>query len=190
MSNVSIDLDRVRSYNSKCNDYKKKLSNILAERKFMAERLEQTCAQLSKQLGMTVTPDNIEEVYESKSKEIMQTLETGEEILRRIESDDSDMTPKQQVVQNSMPVGGVDMSTPKTVNEPTGNPGGFNNGFSGMPQSDYRMPSGFADSLAGNAAGIPNMMTGGNAFIGNAKHSGFGLNNMAVEDDSDGFDSI
>ena len=41
MSNVSIDLDRVRSYNSKCNDYKKKLSNILAERKFMAERLEQ-----------------------------------------------------------------------------------------------------------------------------------------------------
>ena len=44
MSNVSIDLDRVRSYNSKCNDYKKKLSNILAERKFMAERLEQTCS--------------------------------------------------------------------------------------------------------------------------------------------------
>lgn len=190
MSNVSIDLDRVRSYNSKCNDYKKKLSNILAERKFMAERLEQTCAQLSKQLGMTVTPDNIEGVYESKSKEIMQTLETGEEILRRIESEDNDIAHTQQVVQNNMPVGGVDMSTPKTVNEPTGNPGGFNNGFSGMPQSEYKMPSGFADSLAGNATSIPNMMAGGNAFIGNAKHSGFGLSSMAVEDDNDGFDSI
>lgn len=190
MSNVGIDLDRVRSYNSKCNDYKKKLSNILAERKFMAERLEQNCAQLSKQLGMTVTPDNIEGVYASKSKEIMQTLETGEEILRRIESEDSDMASTQQVVNNNVPVGGVDMSTPKTVNEPTGNSGGFNVGFGGMPQSDYKMPSGFVDGLAGNSSGIPDRVAGGNAFIGNARHSGFGLNSMTLEDDSDGFDSI
>lgn len=190
MSNVSIDLERVRSYNSKCNDYKKKLSNILAERKFMAERLEQTCAQLSKQLGVTVTPDNIEDIYNSKSQEIMQTLETGEEILRRIESEDSDMAPAQQVVQNNVPVGSVDMSTPKVANEPTGNPGGFNGGFGSMPQSDYKMPSGFADSLAGNATSIPNRVAGGNAFIGNARHSGFGLSSMTSEDDSDGFDSI
>lgn len=165
-----LNIERIREYNTKCNEYKTKLSNTIAERKIMSDNLNNLCSQLSAQLGVDVTPDNLEQVYAERSQAIKQTLESGEEILRRIEGADQ---PQAEVPQST----GFENAQPVRVTEQTGfenaQPVQANNAgnFGSLPESNYKMPSSF----------------GGNAFMqANVFHGKF----SDIKPSDDGVDEI
>lgn len=153
-----LNIERIRQYNSKCNEYKTKLSNTIAERKIMANNLASLCEQLSAQLGIQVTPDNLEKVYEDKAQAIKQTLESGEEILKRIEGA-TDMSADEAVDSPVLHTSGFDNAKPinvteqpaenQTMSQNQGQTTGQPSGFGKLPESTYKMPTGF----------------GGNAFM-------------------------
>lgn len=165
-----LNIERIREYNTKCNEYKTKLSNTIAERKIMSDNLTNLCNQLSAQLGVNVTPDNLEQVYAERSQAIKQTLESGEEILRRIEGAENVGTPSDGVEQPQvvMPQStGFENAQPVRVTEQPAQTGNFG----GLPESNYKMPSSF----------------GGNAFMqANVFHGKF----SDIKPSDDGVDEI
>lgn len=168
-----LNIERIREYNTKCNEYKTKLSNTIAERKIMSDNLTNLCSQLSAQLGINVTPDNLEQVYTERSQAIKQTLESGEEILRRIEGAENVGTPSDGVEQPQMVMPqstGFENAQPVRVTEQPVQPAQTGN-FGGLPESNYKMPSGF----------------GGNAFMqANVFHGKF----SDIKPSDDGVDEI
>ena len=149
---ANLDLERIRQYNKKCNDYKNKLSNIMAERKIMKDNLDNLCRQLSAQLGMEVTPDNLSQVYEERSQAIMQTLESGEDILRRIEGADSGVgtgTVAGDNFANATPLN-VAPNVNDGFGQATPAPQPVQSVPPKMPESTYKMPSQFGNMMGGN----------------------------------------
>ena len=133
-----IDIRRITAYNNECNVYKQKLAQLLAERKILQDNINQQCAQLSQQLGIEVTVDNIEQIYNEKAASIANILDSGEAILRRIKAaEDGEITEE--------PVHEAPVSAPTQVNAPTQ----AQQGFGGMPTSDFKMPDTFMGMMPG-----------------------------------------
>lgn len=83
-----LDIDRIKTYNAELKKYTDKAANLKAEQTFIKNDVEKLCAELSAELGMQITPDNIEQVYMERVAKIENTLRTGEEILGRIKAEE------------------------------------------------------------------------------------------------------
>lgn len=181
---MSIDLERVREYNKRCNSYKEKLSELSAERKIVSANLDNICKQLEKQLGREVTPQNIEEVYKAESLKVMNTLEAGESILKRIERaengglelESAESSMKEQTVgagttgnigASTGAVGVGAVSGNANINENAGfngfagdiqHPKGMNpttqNQSNGFEQSSYKIPNNFSSNPFARQSGF------------------------------------
>ena len=79
-----IDIQRIRKYNEELTEQKRKASDIRARLEFNRNELERLCKELTEELGVEVTPDNIEVVYKQALEKVSNTLEVGEEILNRL----------------------------------------------------------------------------------------------------------
>ena len=79
-----IDIQRIRKYNEELTEQKRKASDIKARLEFNRNELERLCKELTEELGVEVTPDNIEVVYKQALEKVSSTLEVGEEILNRL----------------------------------------------------------------------------------------------------------
>ena len=72
-----IDLGQVRQYNSALKTYKDQSASLNAEIEYTNNEIDNLCVQLTQELGIQVTRDNIEQVYNDEVAKINSTLQSG-----------------------------------------------------------------------------------------------------------------
>ena len=83
-----LDVARIKQYNKELREYIDKNAQVRAEYELSLKELNRVCEELSVELNIQVTPNNIEEVYNTYANNINNILATGEEILSRIKADE------------------------------------------------------------------------------------------------------
>lgn len=84
-----INLEQIKQYNASLREYKDKSNKLRAELEFNEQELNRQCSELSKELGITVTPDNVKEILEERLAKINNTLSVGTEILERVKAEEA-----------------------------------------------------------------------------------------------------
>ena len=154
-----VDLQRVKKYNDALKNAKDNSNKIATEISYAKRELEKLCAELSAELGETVTVENVAEIYKRESEKIERTLSMGEEILARIVSGNGDVTPA-PAINTGMGVSAPTMSAPVASAPNMGAPVTENNagisGFDAFANTDVKQEpsnndvSGTFGSLFGN----------------------------------------
>lgn len=95
----AINVDEIRQYNLDLKAYQNKAATAKAELEFTNKELTRLCAELSKELGENVTIENIGDVYNRHVEKIVNTLQSGREILTRIAAEEASAQNNQLVNQ-------------------------------------------------------------------------------------------
>lgn len=82
--NANVDINAIKQYNTALKQYKDQAANINAEINFLTKEIDNLCADLTRDLGITVTKDNIEQVCKDLCEKINSTLNSGNAILSKI----------------------------------------------------------------------------------------------------------
>lgn len=106
-----IDLSQVRQYNSTLKTYKDQSASLNAEIEYTNNEIDSLCAQLTQELGIQVTRDNIEQVYNDEVAKINSTLQSGNAVLAKIASEEQNRA-------NSNTVGNTSGATPQMASTP------------------------------------------------------------------------
>lgn len=112
-----IDLGQVRQYNSALKTYKDQSASLNAEIEYTNNEIDNLCVQLTQELGIQVTRDNIEQVYNDEVAKINSTLQSGNAVLAKIASEEQNRANSVAVVNASGAVGNV-AATAATANIP------------------------------------------------------------------------
>lgn len=100
-----INIESVKQYNATLRQYKDQSAKLTAEIEFNEKELNTLCSQLTTELGVQVTPENIESIYNEQVQKINQTLETGNAVLQKIQQEASGgVTPVTPVQAPQTPV--------------------------------------------------------------------------------------
>lgn len=116
-----VDTNVVKQYNTSLKQYKEQSARLSVEIEMNEKELKQICEQLSAELGTTVTPENVEEIYNEQVNKINQTLETGNAILKKIEQEAAGV--KVGTVQPTQPVQPAQPVQPTQPVQPQAMPG-------------------------------------------------------------------
>ena len=103
----NVNLDAVKQYNASLKQYKDKAATLNAEIEYTNKEIDSLCAELTTELGVTVTRDNIEQIYNEQVAKINSTLQSGNAVLAKIASEEqASVTPNAntQPVQQTMPM--------------------------------------------------------------------------------------
>lgn len=106
-----IDLSQVRQYNSTLKTYKDQSASLNAEIEYTNNEIDSLCAQLTQELGIQVTRDNIEQVYKDEVAKINSALQSGNAVLAKIASEEQNRA-------NSNTVGSTSGAAPQMTNTP------------------------------------------------------------------------
>ena len=103
-----INIESVKQYNASLKQYKDASAKLTAEIEFNERELKTLCEQLTRELGVEVTVENIDKIYEEQVQKINQALETGTAILSKIEQEASGATQStQNIGYNQSTFGGA-----------------------------------------------------------------------------------
>ena len=72
--NSNIDLREVKKYNESLKKYQDAAAQVRAGIEFNKKELARLCSELSQELGVTVTPENIEAIREERVAKALNTL--------------------------------------------------------------------------------------------------------------------
>lgn len=89
MAQEQLDIQRIKKYNDEYKAYTEKSANTRAQLELSKSEVNRLCAELTQELGVQVTPDNLESIYTQCVDKIQHTLEAGEEILKRIKEEEN-----------------------------------------------------------------------------------------------------
>ncbi len=92
-----IDVERIKKFNAGYKEAQQKAATIKAELDMNNREIDRLCAELSNDLGVSVTRENVAEIYKSNVDEINKKLELGESILNRINNETQGVAVGQQV---------------------------------------------------------------------------------------------
>ena len=106
-----IDLSQVRQYNSTLKTYKDQSASLNAEIEYTNNEIDSLCAQLTQELGIQVTRDNIKQVYNDEVAKINSTLQSGNAVLAKIASEEQNRA-------NSNTVGSTSGAAPQMASTP------------------------------------------------------------------------
>lgn len=114
-----INIDTIKQYNASLREYKEKSSKLRAEIEFSQKELDRQCKELSAELGIEVTPDNIKTILDERIAKINNTITVGTEILDRIKAEEKaaenvGSVPNTGVIPGSIP----GMAQPGVVTQP------------------------------------------------------------------------
>lgn len=84
-------MEEVKQYNVKLKELKERENRLKIEKDMTQKNLEAACAELSKEIGEVVTPDNAEQIYNKLAAQINETLRSGNEIIARIASEEAEV---------------------------------------------------------------------------------------------------
>ncbi len=178
---MAVDVARVRQYNARLATNKEKTAQLRAEVNMTNNEIAQLCAELSKELGREITPENAMAEYEQYIAQLESTLTAGEQILDRVENtgsnaddgvDSGNVFNQPQVGQVAQPQ--VGQPAQPQVGQPAQPaqqqvPQGGYNGFAnfGAPQGGGVPQFGFPQFQVGNQQQAqPQAQPIGNAFGG------------------------
>lgn len=85
-----LNMEEVKQYNAKLKELKERENRLKIEKDMTQKNLEAACAELSKEIGEVVTPDNAEQIYNKLAAQINETLRSGNEIIARIASEEAE----------------------------------------------------------------------------------------------------
>lgn len=92
-----IDINEVKKYNETLRQYKEKSAKIRAELEFNEKELNRQCEELSRELGVSVTPENIGGLLAEKIEKINNTMQVGTDILNRIRAEENNASAQQNM---------------------------------------------------------------------------------------------
>lgn len=98
-----LDIARIKQYNKELRELTDKSAQARAELEISTQELYRLCTELSQELGIQVTPQNLETVYAQCVEKIENTLKTGEEILGRIKKEEEAVSDTSNQLNVSMP---------------------------------------------------------------------------------------
>lgn len=170
---MAVDVARVRQYNARLATNKEKTAQLRAEVNMTNNEIAQLCAELSKELGREITPENAMAEYEQYIAQLESTLTAGEQILDRVENtgshvadgvDSGNVFNQPQVGQVAQPQVGQ-VAQPAQQQVPQGGYNGFAN--FGAHQGGGVPQFGFPQFQVGNQQQAqPQAQPIGNAFGG------------------------
>ena len=85
MNNVNIEA--VKQYNTNLKKYSDLSSKLQAEKQFLSGEIDTACRELSAELGIDVTINNIQQVRDDLCAKINSTLQSGNAVLAKIASE-------------------------------------------------------------------------------------------------------
>ena len=85
----NINIEEVKKYNKSLKEYKDKSAKLNAQIEFNTKEIENSCKELSEELGIEVTTENIESIYEEYVAKINESLRVGNSILEKIREEES-----------------------------------------------------------------------------------------------------
>jgi hypothetical protein len=97
-----IDVNQIKQYNASLKQYKDKAANLNAEIEYTNKELDALCKELTAELGVEVTRDNVEQIYNEQVEKINSTLQSGNAVLAKIAGEEQ--TVQSQPVVPTMPV--------------------------------------------------------------------------------------
>lgn len=106
----NVDLNQIKQYNASLKQYKDKAASLNAEIDYTNKELDALCSELTAELGVQVTRDNIEQIYEEQVNKINSTLQSGNAVLAKIANEEqiaqqqSLQSQAQQTVTQQAPV--------------------------------------------------------------------------------------
>lgn len=118
-----INIEAIKQYNNSLREYKEKSAKLQAEIEFSQKELERQCQELSAELGIEVTSDNIESILNEKVDKINKTIAIGTEILERIKAEENAVAQASQQVQSTVAPGNPGVTEMPNSAQNTGAPG-------------------------------------------------------------------
>ena len=94
-----INLEEVKKYNANLKQYRDRAAQLKAEIDFNNKEIDAACAELSNELGVSVTRDNLEQIYAEQVSKINSTLQSGNAVLAKIASEENQTAQQAQVSQ-------------------------------------------------------------------------------------------
>jgi prefoldin subunit 5 len=98
-----VNLEEIKQYNASLKQYKDKAAALNAEIEYTNKEINSVCAELTAELGVTVTRDNIEQIFNEQVSKINSTLQSGNAVLAKIASEEAASNPMNNTAQ-SVPV--------------------------------------------------------------------------------------
>lgn len=83
-----VDLNQVKQYNASLKQYKDKAASLNAEIEYTNKEIDALCTELTTELGIQVTRDNIQQIYDEQVSKINSTLQSGNAVLAKIASEE------------------------------------------------------------------------------------------------------
>ena len=114
-----VNIEEVKKYNATLKQYQEKASQIRAGIEFNTQELTRLCQELTTELGIQVTPENIRQVRDERLQKIQNTLEVGTDILNRIKSEEDALNNAPSINLNSGAVQSYSQSTAPKPSMPT-----------------------------------------------------------------------
>ena len=100
-----INLEQIKAYNTTLKQYKDKAASLKAEMEYTNKELDNLCAELTLELGVQVTRENINQIYADQIAKINSTLNAGTAVLTKIASEEQNAAQQVNVpTQQSVPV--------------------------------------------------------------------------------------
>jgi len=84
-----IDVQKVKQFNDELKAYRDKAAKNQAEIEFNNREIKRICDELTAELGIQVTPENIAEIAKERKEKLENTLREGEAILARIKQEEA-----------------------------------------------------------------------------------------------------
>ena len=118
-----VNLEEVRKYNESLKQYRDKASQLKAEIDYNNKEIDTLCAELTTELGMQVTRENVVQVYNEQVNKINSTLQSGNAVLSKIASEESSASGNTAMpVQNAVSEQAVGQSVAQSVPQPAVQP--------------------------------------------------------------------
>lgn len=107
---ANVNIEEVKRFNSVLRQYKDKAVHLNAEIEIMSKEVDTLCAELSAELGVTVTRDNVEQICAEVAEKINSSLQSGNVVLSKIAEVEQDIQqPTAQVYSQEQ---SISMPTP------------------------------------------------------------------------------
>ena len=111
-----VDLNQVKQYNASLKQYKDKAASLNAEIEYTNKEIDALCLELSNELGVQVTRDNIQQIYDEQVAKINSTLQSGNAVLAKIASEEQAPVAQAPVAQENASVAGSVFGTGQPTN--------------------------------------------------------------------------
>lgn len=95
-----VNIEDIKKYNSTLKQYKDKAATLKAEIDYTHKELDSLCEELTAELGVTVTRENIEEIYNEQVNKIQSALQSGNAVLAKIASEQNNQN--NQIIQSQV----------------------------------------------------------------------------------------